>query len=184
MNDSPKPADGPNPYQAPAVDPRPMPTGAASTAAAAALVKDFRTQIHALGAFWIFIGGLALALVAFAASLVDPGESPALFMAILGGLGLVWLTLGVLTCCKQLWAVYVGLVLSYLSLIGNLVTLNFNICSLILLIAAIAQAHRVIGWAGQMTRMGIPLTTKPQNLPPPATAKVDFSQWRGPTDNG
>lgn len=178
MNDSPKPADAPNPYQPPAIDVGSLPTGAAATPAAYKLVKDFRTQIHALGAFWIFIGGLALALVAFAASLVDPGESPALFMGILGGLGLVWLALGVLTCCKQIWAVYVGLVLSYLSLIGNLVTLNFNLCSLILLIAAIAQAHRVISWARQMTHMGIPLTTKPQSLPPSASAKVDFSQWK------
>jgi hypothetical protein len=178
VNDSPRPTDSPNPYQAPAIDTGHVPTGAASTAAAASLVKDFRTQIHALGGFWIFIGSLALALAAFLGGTVDPEESPAVAMGILGGLGLVWLTLGVLTCYKQLWAVYVGLVLSYLSLIGNLITLNINICGLILLIAAIAQAHRVIGWAKQMTRMGIPLTTKPQSLPTAAAQKVDFSQWK------
>ena len=175
---SPVPSNSPNPYQPPAIDVGPPTTGAAATPAAARLVKDFRTQIHALGGFWIFIGCLALALAAFLGGTVDPEESPAVAMGILGGLGLVWLSLGVLTCYKQLWAVYVGLVLSYLSLIGNLITLNFNICGLVLLIAAIAQAHRVIGWAKQMTQMGIPLTTKPQSLPASAVQKVDFSQWK------
>jgi hypothetical protein len=62
-----------------------------------------------------------------------------------------------------LWAVYVGLALSYLSALGNLV--NLNLCGLAIVVVAIVQAHRVISFAGQLNRAGIPLTTRPEQLP-------------------
>ena len=58
--------------------------------------------------------------------------------------------------------VYVGLGLSYLSVISNL--FNFNLCGMIILVIVIIQAHRVISWAGQLRRAGIPLTARPGEL--------------------
>jgi hypothetical protein len=51
------------------------------------------------------------------------------------------------------------------------------VCGLIILLVVIVQAHRVLGWAKQLTRMGIPLTALPQSLPAPQSQKVDFSKW-------
>src|SRR5688500_1146495 len=108
-----------NPYQSP-------PTAAPQAVGSAAanlrqfkLLKDFRSQLVALGAFWIIIGGLAAVIGVFATSvLAGQNAAPAALAtmtAIVVGLGLAWITLGVLACLKQIWAVYVGLVLSYIS---------------------------------------------------------------------
>ena len=72
------------------------------------------------------------------------------------------MALGVFSCLKHMWAVYVGLGLSYLSVISNL--FNFNLCGMIILVIVIIQAHRVISWAGQLKRAGIPLTARPGQL--------------------
>jgi hypothetical protein len=58
-----------------------------------------------------------------------------------------------------MWAVYVALILTYLSLLGQV--LRFNVCTIAILIAVILQAHRVIGWANRMRAAGVPLTAKP-----------------------
>jgi hypothetical protein len=150
-----------NPYQAPSLAPGILATDIRD-AAVRAKIKKFRDQIHALGAFWIIIGAVAIGF----GILIFNGR--AADMAILAGgeiigsilfvQGFAWFGLGVATCLKQLWAVYIALVLSYLSILGNLV--SFNVCSLIILIAVILQAHRVIGWARELQAAGIPLDAK------------------------
>jgi hypothetical protein len=169
-------SQSPNPYQTPTVaEPSAVPASALATPAAHKLLKDFRTQIHALGGFWIFIGGLAALIAVFVGARAPPSQELTVLVAIMAIASLIWIVLGVMTCHKQIWAVYTGLVLSYLSLIGNL--LNVNVCGLIILLVVIVQAHRVLGWAKQLTRMGIPLTALPQSLPAPQSQKVDFSKW-------
>jgi hypothetical protein len=175
--------DANNPYQSPARAAGPLGTQISATSAAVVkMVKDFRTQIHALGAFWIFIGIVAAGLGLFVTASIAPDSGQprpgvqAIMAVVLVGFGLAWITLGVLTCVKQIWAVYVGLVLSYLSLISNL--LNFNVCGLIIVIAVILQGHRVIGWAGQLTRAGIPLSARPEQIALPSQKTVDPSQWQ------
>ena len=138
------------------------------------LLKQFRQQIHALGGFWIFIGSVATALSIFLATsagnaLGMRGEN-IILVAVVGVAGVIWFSVGVATCFKQMWAVYVGLGLSYLSVLGNLI--NLNICGLIILAAVILQAHRVLGFAKRLRFLGIPLTTRPEQLtmqvaPPP-----------------
>src|SRR5688572_19830947 len=71
-------------------------------------VRQFREQIHALGAFWIIIGLVALAAVALALSgnkdvsnrIAGEYEVLVTILAISGGL---WFILGVATCFKQMW---------------------------------------------------------------------------------
>jgi hypothetical protein len=121
------------------------------------MVKKFRDQILALGVLWIIIGTLAAGLGVF--GLGRTSDAPVL-LSIVVILGLAWIVIGVLACLKHMWAVYAGLVLSYLSLVGQLVNLNLNL-GLLVVILVIFQAHRVIGWAKQMRAAGIPLTAKP-----------------------
>jgi hypothetical protein len=129
------------------------------------LVKKFRDQIHALGALWIILGSVRVGLSG-AALVGAQGElnqwvglsHPALWI-VLGIEGLIDISIGVLTCLKHLWAVYLGLVLTYLSLLSLLVS---NWCAALVIVIVILQAHRVIGWARQMRAAGVPLTAKPQ----------------------
>jgi hypothetical protein len=138
------------------------------------LLKQFRQQIHALGGFWIFIGSLATGLSIFLFALI--GNAPEMrgenivLVAIAGIAGIIWFSVGVAACFKQMWAVYVGLGLSYLSVLGNLI--NLNICGLVILAVVIVQAHRVLGFAKRLRFLGIPLTTRLEQLtmqvaPPP-----------------
>ena len=127
-------------------------------------IRKFRREMHGLGGFWIFIG----ALVGVAGLVVaGAGNVPAEAEAIVGTLillGLAWIALGVFTCVKHMWAVYIGLGLSYVSLLGNTAQLltgaRTSICSILILISVIVQAHRCISAAGRMRRAGIPLTTR------------------------
>ncbi|HZL88544.1 MAG TPA: hypothetical protein VFB96_09250 [Pirellulaceae bacterium] len=149
-----------NPYQAPSLSAA-MPVVDTRDAEVRAKIKKFRDQIHALGAFWIIIGGISLGLGIFLFTTLEGArvEGAPILGAIVSVAGACWFGLGVATCLKQLWAVYIGLVLSYLSVLGNLVRLN--VCSLIILAAVILQAHRVIGWARELQAAGIPLDAKP-----------------------
>jgi hypothetical protein len=153
-----------NPYASPSFDP--VKTLVVSTVDMARLVKQYRQQMHSLGALWIIIGSLLLILGGVVGFM--PGNDNVDNFVMLGifvVMGLIWLGLGVLTCLKQMWAVYVGLVLSYLMVVNNLI--NFNLCGLVIMGAAIFQAHRVIGWAKDLTRKGIPLSTRPQDIQTP-----------------
>ena len=161
--------DDENPYRAPSAEA--LPVGQlAEGVPDPVTIKKFRQQIHALGAFWSIIGSIGLAPAAFALSSgalplrLQSGEITLalLFGLLVGGISVMWIVLGVLTCLKKMGAVYAGLVLSYLSLFGNLVRLN--LCPLIVLIIAILQAHRVIKWANQMQAMGVPLNAKPEAI--------------------
>ena len=149
-----------NPYQSPAIVPAHSVAldGGLATADVDKLRK-FRQQMHALGGVWIFLGSVALGLGIFLAVYTPIRDaSDPFLMGILLVSGILHLVLGVMTCCKQMWAVYVGIVLSYISVIGNLISLN--LCALAILAAILVQAHRVAGWANDFKRRGIPLTTK------------------------
>ena len=104
--------------------------------------------------------------MAFAADggnlLLQVDSEQTLILSAIIGLGVVWIVLGVLTCLKQMWAVYAALVLSYLSALGNI--LQLAVIAIIIMVAVIAQAHRVIVWARQIYRAGVPLTAKPSDF--------------------
>jgi hypothetical protein len=127
------------------------------------LIKTFREQIHALGALWVFGGVVCgvFAAVGLGSSHANPlGDLPRAFWAFTAIMAVLWLILGVQTLLKQMWAVYFGLVLSYLSLLGQVLTLNP--CAAIIAIVIILQAHRVIGWANQILAAGESLSARPK----------------------
>jgi hypothetical protein len=157
------PDHSPNPYQSPQIE---MPMFAPAPAANLRLhktLKDFRSQILALGVAWIILAGLALAAGVLIGVIGEqPDDATPIVMAVVGVVGLLWGGLGVCACLKQMWAVYTGLVLSYLSVAGNL--LQMNLCPIVILVLIIVQAHRVIGFAKELQRAGVPLTTRPEDL--------------------
>jgi tetratricopeptide (TPR) repeat protein len=143
------------------------------------LIRRFRDQIHALGALWIILGAANVALAGLAlGTRIDLeflfGTDQRAFWIIAGLVGLFSCAIGVLTCLKRLWAVYVSLALAYLTLL-RLVLLQLvlialtwrtdwgTIVALGLIILVIRQGHRVIGWAKKMRAAGVPLTAKAQS---------------------
>ena len=127
------------------------------------VIKRFRKEMHGLAGLWIFIGGIALLAGLFLmgqARLLVPQE----LVVVIIVMSLVWIGIGVFVGLKHMWAVYVGLVLSYLSALGNVVQLangsGGNVLSIILLVAGIVQAHRSITSSKKLRAAGIPLTAK------------------------
>lgn len=150
-----------NPFEAPAEDSRVFenPKGSLTL-----LLTKFRQQMAALGAAWVFFGGSGM--VASGVMLVRQNNMPmnddvglVVMMILLAIAGLVWFTVGIATCLKKMWAVYVGLGISYLSLLGSFASVN--ICGLVIVILVIIQAHRVIGYSKTLLAAGIPLNSKP-----------------------
>jgi Na+/melibiose symporter-like transporter len=129
-------------------------------------LREFRTMIVALGVAWIVLAAIGIALGVFLLTAsgnreLDP-RPLTVISAIVLVIGVVWLVLGVGACAKQIWSVYTGLVLCYVSALGNL--FSFNVCAIVIMLVLILQAHRVIGLAGELKRAGIPLTMRPGDL--------------------
>ena len=132
-----------NPFQAPTpIEPLAEPVDSALNAAEE---KKFNQQIIALGAFWIIIGAITLGFVGVAFSNGQRLPLSVGGLVFVGVLGLLWIGIGVLTCMKKIPAVWVGLILSYLSLLGQVISVN--LCGLVILVLVITQAHRVISWS-------------------------------------
>jgi hypothetical protein len=150
-----------NPYASPTTPP-----GAETIAASSALLRKLKTLrllVVWLGVLWI---GVGLAIVAFAAAMFFiPNADPLFILPISGAIGVVgavWVFVGSATCCKQLTAIYAGLVFSYLHLC--LCAYRFNICIALVLVSLIVHAHWVLGLAKELRQKGIPLTTRPQDI--------------------
>lgn len=169
-----------NPYASPASEPDNPPV--ASTLEMVRVVKQFRQQMHALGALWFILGALAAFVAGGMLISNDPEiqeDQVAVFITVglLFILGAILLGVGVLTCLKNMPAVWVGLSFSYLMVVVSLLVVN--ICGIVVLGAAILQAHRVIRWANDLQRKGILLTARPQDIQvlidrPPQTFGSDF----------
>lgn len=132
-------------------------------------IRKFRKQIHALGAVWIGLAVLGAALMSALPSLTQTKFVLSPLIVGVFGLYAAWVVLGVLSCLKRMGAVKVALGLSYVAVALQLwaffqtagTSQSPNPLPLIILGAIILQAHRVIGWAGQMQQAGIPLTFRP-----------------------
>ena len=140
-----------NPFQAPT--PFEPDSELVDSALNAAEEKKFNQQIVALGGFWIIIG-LAAAGFACVTAFSSGRQLPisTIVLLVIGVLGLVWIGIGVLTCMKKIPAVWVGLILSYVSIVGQLIWMN--LCGLVILVLVIAQAHRVISWSKKRKVLG------------------------------
>lgn len=123
------------------------------------LLTKFRQQLHAVGSIWIMTGAMLLLLGLHAVFgnpefLIVPSDVADVALV----LGFAWLVLGVLTCRKEMSALTVALVFSYVVMALSLANGRSGGGVLIL---AIIQGHRVRGFAKKLTAEGIVLTTKP-----------------------
>ena len=123
--------------------------------------KKFNQQIIALAVVWLLFAVLCIAgAVIF---LVSPGNNALanpVFATIIGGIGLLYALIGIGSCFKQIWAVWIGFIFFSLGVILNIVNLATgqpNLCGLVITVAIALQAYRVIGFAKELRDAGIPL---------------------------
>lgn len=138
-------------------------------------VRKFRREMHGVGGFWMFIGCLVLLVTVLAAN-APPAQAEQVPVPILLGLTLLYFVIGTFVFLKHMWAVWVGLVFAYLSLVLNVIRIvsvmgagvqgpaaGGFICGVIfgflILGAVIVQSHRCIKWAGELRRADVPLNT-------------------------
>lgn len=131
---------------------------------------QFHQQIVALGVLWVLMFGVVPGVAAYRFASQVRGESGYLAI-LLAGSALVWTVLGVLACRRHMWAVRIGLVLSYLIPVITVADLVWGgpagggggcLYSALFVILSILQAHRVIGFARKMRAAGIPLDRMPE----------------------
>lgn len=164
-NESPEP----NPYAAPAIPDPLVQQPVVSTYEMLKDVKRFRSEIHTLGGLWIAVGAfpfglgiLALLETAFESKFSNESLVAAGMFLMIGS---PFVVIGFFTCCKQMWAVYVGLILAYV-----LVGLSLPFCNLfvaLLSLGGVFGGHRIIHWSQELRRKGIPLTTQPRDIKTP-----------------
>jgi hypothetical protein len=151
------------------------------------LLKDFRSQSLALGVLWLIlaaiIGGGAVALLLISWDTNEPRGTealPAILMAVSVLLGTAYALAGAGTLMKKPWGLYVGLTLSYLGLVVNLI--RVNVCGLVIVVVILIQAHRVLKFMSLLRQAGIPLTSKPNSFrksPPVLKKKENLSDLFG-----
>lgn len=137
------------------------------------LRTQYRKEMSALGAVWIVFGILTTVGVCIlfgmrpirvqtqyapVAALVGGVTEPtfvlpdALLYAV-GAVAVLWMFAGIGALAHSQAAVGVGLLLTYLNLIGNAISLNLIVA--LLLIFVIVQAHRVLKTAAELKAAGI-----------------------------
>lgn len=128
-------------------------------------IAEFRKNIHGLGGVWVFLGIITVVfVVGFLASpemLQGRFEVDAMFVLVAVTLlvAAILLICGVGCFAKQLWAVYVGLTVSALLLLGNVIRLN--LCGILILLVVVIQGQRTLTLAGRLRRAGVPLNARP-----------------------
>lgn len=126
-------------------------------------IEKFRKYAHGLGGAWIFFGVVAFGIgIAALSGALPRGGAGAEAGVVLLPLGLLWLGVGICVCLKHRWAIYVGLTMSYLSVVGNILVLN--VCALMLLLAIIIQAHQTLSQARKLLDAGVALDTMPRDV--------------------
>lgn len=158
-----------NPYASPAIPDALVQQPVVSTYEMLKDVKRFRSEIHALGGVWIAVGAfpLGMGILALLEIALDSRFSfenlatAGMFLVI----GCPFVIVGVFTCCKQMWAVYAGLIMAYV-----LAGLSLPFCNLfvaLLSLGGVFGGHRIISWSQELRRKGIPLTTHPRDIKTP-----------------
>jgi hypothetical protein len=161
-----EPDDEPNPYQSP-LAPLAPPAPEDEPARLRKVLTRFQREIAELGFFWILSGIVAIAFGGTMLDVAEPGFSPLSGWLLILSAPL-WFSFCVLSFLKHLWAVRTALAFTYAALLGSLCLAVVNPCllgfMLVVLVTAVLQAHRVLRWAKELTKAGIPLTARPHDI--------------------
>ena len=126
-------------------------------------LQHYRDQTMLVAVVWSIYGFYYLGIVGLALMDNDPklrqaagpnGEG----YYIAATLGLAWLVCGLLTGMRHMFAVYLGLVVTYLATALNV--LSINLCGLTVCIAMLVIAHRLIATAFRMRSHKVPTSTE------------------------
>ena len=90
-----------------------------------------------------------------------PDVEQIIFMMVIAIIGVMSRGIGVATCFKQMWPVYVALGVLYLSLLGILLSHKIDLGVMAIVILVIIQGHRVLGYSKTLLAAGIRLNSKP-----------------------
>ncbi len=130
--------------------------------------SHFANSMNALGGTWIGLALLAMGMLFLgimgAAAWGDPqGEGVIALLIVLMLPCLLWVALGMATCRKAMWAVWFGLILTYLGVVlaavlmvltiigsGEVTSLIGSFIRLAVGVVVIGMAHRCIYWKRQM----------------------------------
>ncbi len=150
-----------NPFEAPEEDSRVIENPPVEMTL---VLMKFRQQMKSLGRGWILFGGVGIVISGMTLLGLQDGSMNqdtqlVMIMIAIGLISVVLFAAGIATCLMKLCAVYIGLGISYLGLLGSFS--NFNIVPFLVLILVIIQAHRVIGYSKTLLTAGIPLDSKP-----------------------
>ncbi len=119
-------------------------------------LKAFRDQLVALGALWIIIGRLSGAFGIYMSTASKPEGALGIVQLVINviniGYGVASFTREALACMKRIAALRVGLVLIYVILV--LQVLSVNLCRAAIMVVAILQAHRVLGFRKKLMAAG------------------------------
>ena len=126
------------------------------------LADRFRRQVRPLAVAWLAIGILSLLLglseimtqrSRLASPLYGASEADSGMALLMGVNGVLWIVSAIMTWKQRMWSVILGLILSYLSFFGGLIT--SSLFALLIHGFIIAQAHRVQGIARQIRNRGV-----------------------------
>ena len=121
-------------------------------------ISEFKSSVKTAGGIWLASGVLALGFIMLA---MGGGKLP----GIVGGLlvfvamiAVVWIVIGGFAIARHMWAIWTGLVLSYLSLVGNVMSMaqgeSGGICGIAFVIISLVHGHRVIKHAKTIREAG------------------------------
>jgi hypothetical protein len=124
------------------------------------IVQRYRNQMHTLGAVWLG-SGVLLALVCGLFLVTGFRRLSYLEIGVAIFYGLPLILLGAAVFAKQMWAVWIGLILTYIATLTSV--FSCNAYATVLFLILVVQGHRALAMAGQLTSAGIPLDLRPQD---------------------
>jgi hypothetical protein len=154
------------------------------------LLKKFQQQTLALGVVWLVCGGMLSALggySVFTAGVVTSAEFPRYYTTVvLTFTSSVLSVIGLLTCCRWMPAVLIGIAISYCSLVvaiilfvkGSFPIDLFADFAAIFNAVVIVQAHRVLRWSKELKSKNISLHTVVARIPVVKKTWRDNVEWR------
>lgn len=123
-------------------------------------ISEFKSSVKTAGGIWLASGIIALGFI-----MLTMGMGGGRMLGMLGGLlvvvamiSVVWIVIGGFAIARHMWAIWTGLVLSYLSLVGNVMSMvqgdGSGVCPIAFVIISLVHGHRAIKHAKTIREAG------------------------------
>lgn len=115
-------------------------------------MERFQELIRILGALWLSTGSIVTS------GAVGGLREDSFFYAIVMGLGVAMIVLGLFTLLKRMWAIYSGLVVNYILILVSIILVIPG--GVIFLLSLALMAHLAVSWAKELQARGLPLNAR------------------------